>query len=162
MPVSVSFGTRWRASVTIATLDATCAMVSIQKAGVLSACIAVKSGSSSSSDSAEGSLFESPVRVLPVSPSGRSPMSSGRSRIALTAGPVIRSSSTPIPIAAPLSSYHSIATASTGTKSPPRWMPDIEHAIAKERRRLNQLFTIAIRASHPPSPVPSEMNMYAP
>ena len=159
----------------MATLDATCAIVSIQNAGVLSACIAVNSGSSSTAlgalavwdDSGAVAVSASGARDEPAderraggSPSGVSPMSSGRVLSILNAGPIMTSRNTPIASAAPSNSIFSIISASTGISSPPKCMPDIAPAIASERRLLNQLFIMAIMASQPPSPDPSVMNMY--
>ena len=94
-------------------------MVSIQNAGVLSACLGVNSGSSSSTGRSPSDV-DSSILIVLGSPSGVSPMSSGRVRMTLAAGPMMISSSTPMPSAAPSNPKLSIASASSGTSRPPR------------------------------------------
>ena len=51
----------------------------------------------------------------------------------------------------------SMKKARTGTRNPPKCMPDIAVAMAKERWRENQLLTMDIMVSQPPSPEPMVM-----
>ena len=154
MPMSVSFGARWSASVTMDTLEDMWTTVRIQKARVLNACIAVNSCSSSAS-AAPCSALRSDACLAPgLSPSGLRPMSSGLSRSRVNTGRINPARKTDMPNVVQRNPYSSMPSAKTGTSSPPRCMPDMEVAMASERCRTNQLFISDIRASQPPTPDP--------